>query len=259
MKALKIFIGSLAIVSMMMAAGCKKDKVEEATVNFRLTDAPANYDALFIDVQGIEVQTSTNGWVTLNSSLGVVDLLTLVNGKDTLIAGGQFSGRVSQVRLILGSNNSIVVNGTSYPLDVPSGEQSGLKINLQQDLQAGEVYEWTIDFDAAKSIVQTGAGDYKLKPVLRAFATDIMTGNTVVTGNIYGTVSPIAFASVCAISASNDTMCSMTSLTGGFMIQGLDPGTYTVVVTPTGLLNAKVVSNVTVTASQSTNIGIVVL
>jgi hypothetical protein len=256
MKTLKFFIISLAAVSMIMATGCKKDKNDPATVNFRLTDAPANYDALYIDVRGIEVHTNTQGWVTLNSSLGVIDLLTLVNGKDTLIAGGQFSGKISQVRLILGSNNSIVVGGTTYPLDVPSGEQSGLKINLHQDLQAGAVYEWTIDFDAAKSIVLTGSGDYKLKPVLRAFASNVAVGSAT-TGNIYGTVAPVTLASVCAISASNDTMCTMTSITGGFMIQGLNPGIYTVVVTPPFPLNAQVVSNVAVTASQSTDIGII--
>jgi hypothetical protein len=256
MKTLKFFIISLAVTSMMMAAGCKKDKNDSATVNFRLTDAPANYDALFIDVQGIEVHTDVDGWVTVNSSLGVIDLLTLVNGKDTLIASGQFSGKISQVRLILGSNNSIVVSGTSYPLDVPSGEQSGLKINLHQDLTAGATYEWTIDFDAAKSIVLTGSSNYKLKPVLRAFATNV-TGSSATTGNIYGTVAPVTLASVCAISASNDTACTMTSITGGFMIQGLNPGIYTVVVTPSLPFNAQVVSNVAVVASQSTDIGVI--
>lgn len=256
MKTLKFFIVSLAMVSMMMAAGCKKDKNDPATVNFRLTDAPANYDALYIDVRGIEVQTNNQGWVTLNSSLGVIDLLSLVNGKDTLIAGGQFSGRISQVRLLLGSNNSIVVNGVTHSLDVPSGESSGLKINLQQELQAGATYEWTIDFDAAKSINVTGSGEFKLKPVLRAFASNVISGNAS-TGNIYGTVAPVTLASVCAISANNDTMCSMTSITGGFMIQGLDPGTYTVVVTPALPLNTRVVSNVSVVAAQSTDVGIV--
>jgi hypothetical protein len=255
MKTIKFYIMSLTILSMLMAAGCKKDDDKNpATVNFKLTDALANYDALYIDVQGVEVHTDVDGWVTVNSSLGVIDLLTLVNGKDTLIASGQFTGKISQIRLILGSNNSIVENGTSHQLDVPSGETSGLKINLHQDLQAGAVYEWTIDFDAAKSIVVTGSNEYKLKPVLRAFADASVTTD----GSIYGSVSPIVLASVCAINSSNDTVCSMTSLTGGFAIQGLAPGNYTVVVEPPFPLNAQVISNVSVTANQSTNIGLVV-
>jgi len=256
MKTIHFFIILLVGMTMMMVTGCKKDKANPATVHFKLTDAPAEYDALYIDVRGIEVHTEANGWATINSSLGVIDLLTLVNGKDTLIATGEFTGKISQVRLILGSNNSIVVEGNSYPLDIPSGQETGLKFNLQQELEAGAVYEWTIDFDASKSIVLTGNNNYKLKPVVRAFAT----GSTTTSGSIYGNVSPVAFASVCAISATNDTFCSMTSFTGGFTVQGLAPGTYSVVIEPAApLLNVKVVSNIVVTANQSTNIGLVIL
>lgn len=242
----------LAVLAGLFSA-CNEKNDDLATVRFRLTDAPAAYDALFIDVQGIEVHTSAQGWTTLNSSLGIIDLLTLVNGHDTLIASGQFSGKISQIRLLLGYRNSIVVDGISYNLDVPSGESSGLKINLHQLLQAGQLYEWIIDFDAARSVIKTGGGLYKLKPVLRAYASPV-AGN-LTTGSIHGVVSPVVLAPVCAINANNDTFCTMTGITGNFLIQGLIPDVYTVVITPDPPLTPQTRNNISVAAGQSTDVG----
>ncbi|MDP4263584.1 MAG: DUF4382 domain-containing protein [Bacteroidota bacterium] len=58
------------------------------------------------------------------------------------------------------------MDSTTYPLTIPSGSESGLKIKLAKPLHA-TLDSLVIDFDAALSILQTGNGDYKLKPVLR--------------------------------------------------------------------------------------------
>ena|SRR5665647_2021879 len=53
---------------------------------------------------------------TLNATEGVYNLLDLSNGISTLIATGDMQpGTVSQIRLILGSNNTVTVGGV-YPL-----------------------------------------------------------------------------------------------------------------------------------------------
>jgi Domain of unknown function (DUF4382) len=53
-----------------------------------------------------------------------------------------------------------------YPLTIPSGSESGLKIKVNKKLSA-TLETIIIDFDAALSIFQTGAGVFKLKPVLK--------------------------------------------------------------------------------------------
>jgi hypothetical protein len=73
---------------------------------------------------------------------------------------------VKEIRLVLGSDNTIKVNGTVYPLVIPSGSESGLKIKVNKKLEAS-IETLIIDFDAALSIHEEGAGDYKLKPVLK--------------------------------------------------------------------------------------------
>ncbi|MDZ7740829.1 MAG: DUF4382 domain-containing protein [Bacteroidota bacterium] len=132
------------------------------------------------------------------------------------------SGLVSQIRFELGSNNNIVVNGTTFPLSVPSGSASGLKLNLHQELEAGVNYYVLIDFDASASIIQTGNGQYKLKPVLDVIAEGV-------DGAISGQLEPAAYAQVYAIhEVSLDTSGTFTSEEGYFLIQGLEAGEYTV-------------------------------
>lgn len=49
----------------------------------------------------------------------------------------------------------------------PSGQQSGLKMNVNLPVPAGQVADFAIDFDACKSFVKAGnSGKYLLKPGL---------------------------------------------------------------------------------------------
>ena len=71
-----------------------------------------------------------------------------------------------QLRLVLGNNNNIVVDGETHPLTIPSGAQSGLKIKVHKKLNK-TLEDLVVDFDAGLSVHQEGTGDYKLRPVLR--------------------------------------------------------------------------------------------
>jgi len=128
----------------------------------RMTDAPGPYTAVNVDIQGVEV--TTNGSITmLNVNPGVYNLIDFSNGVDTLIATGNLvAERVQQIRLILGPNNSVEIGGITYPLSTPSAQQSGLKLQVHQTLQAGVAYYVLLDFDANQSIVDQGNGTYSL-------------------------------------------------------------------------------------------------
>lgn len=289
----------MAAMPMLMITSCKKEAAKQtANVQFKLTDAPANFDALNIDVTGIQVHSTTSGWITLNSNLGVINILNYVNGSTTVIAQGDFpAGSIDQVRLMLGSNNSVSVNGATHPLQASASAQGGLTLNLSGQLQAGNSYVWTIDFDAAQSVLAT-SGSFQLTPVIRLIASAtssssaggnsgssginiggsgsgtvnvggstgsgntagsvVVSGNT--TGNITGSVSPIGLASVCIAGSGGQSVCTMTDLTGHFTIQAINTGSYSVTVTPTlPLLSAQTVSNVSVTAGSTTSLGVITL
>lgn len=164
-----LFVAATVIVA------CSKDKSDDAgssTLKVRMTDAPAAWDEVNVDVQQVRVNFSDDtsgtggGWVDLQTNAGIYDLLTLQNGVDTLIAQGTVpTGMVKEIRLVLGDANTIVVNGQEYPLTIPSGGTSGLKIKVNKNLTSS-VDSLLIDFDAALSIKDEG-GSYKLRPVLK--------------------------------------------------------------------------------------------
>lgn len=63
-------------------------------------------------------------------------------------------------------DNSVMVDSVIHPLQTPSAQQSGLKIKIDKDLDL-DINTLTLDFDAEKSIVETGNGGYILKPVIK--------------------------------------------------------------------------------------------
>ncbi len=162
------FVISAAVI--VLVACSKVKAAESTTVKIRLTDNPVNAEEVNVDIQQVRVkfrEDSATGWANLDTHTGIYNLLGLQNGVDTLLASGTIpSNVVKEIRFVLGSNNSIKVAGMTYPLTIPSGSESGLKIKVNKQLN-GTLDSLLIDFDAALSIHQLGTGDFQLKPVLK--------------------------------------------------------------------------------------------
>lgn len=241
---LSVFVLGLVFVS------CKKDENKPYyPYAIRMTDVPGPYDAVYIDLQGVEITGGGGETVITNVHTGIYNLLDYSNGIDTLIASGTLNdANVSQIRLILGPNNSVVINNVSYPLSTPSADQTGLKLQVHQTLQAGVLYSVLLDFDANKSIVELGNGNYKLKPVIR-------TIEAAISGAIRGKISPagtLAFAT--ATSASNLSYTASVNANGDFLLMGIPAGTYTVTVTPSLPLIPVTQTNISVTTGGTTSL-----
>jgi hypothetical protein len=195
-----------------------------AQMKVYLTDDPAAYDRVVIDVQDVQINVtndSTGGWQSLSTvGAGAYDLLKLVNDHDTLLAQSDIpTGTIHQMRLVLGPNNFVVVGGVQYPLQTPSAQQSGLKLNIQQAVTSGILYTITLDFDAARSIVKTGNNNYILKPVIR-------TVFNAVGGSIKGVVTPSSFITTVSAINGTDTFSTFTGSTGNYLIKGLPAASY---------------------------------
>jgi len=228
---------------------CKKDAAKSTSpYNIRMTDAPGPYNAVYIDLQGVEIIEDNGQTVSMNVHSGIYNLLNFSNGVDTLIATGTLEvATVEQIRLILGPNNSVMVGSVSYPLSTPSADQTGLKLQVHQTLQAGVLYSVLLDFDANKSIVLEGNGSYKLKPVIR-------TIETALSGAIRGKITPVGTIAF-VTATSTISYSSNVTAAGDFMLMGLPPGTYSVTVTPALPKTPVTLSNITVTTGVTTNIG----
>ena len=228
---------------------CSKDKVEPTptyTYNIRMTDIPGPYNAVFIDLQGVEL-TGNDGHVVLTTvHKGIYNLLDFSGGLDTLIATSTLEfATVQQIRLILGSDNYVVVDSISYPLSTPSAEQSGLKIQVHQVLSADALNSVLLDFDANASIVDEGNGSYTLKPVIR-------TIETTVSGSIKGRIAPAGLLAF-VTATSNTSYSSNVNINGEFLIRGLPSGIYSVTVTPALPLMPITQNNITVSTGITTD------
>jgi len=158
----------VAVSGFLFFNSCTKNN-ESTTVHVRLTDNPYNAEEVNVDIEEVRVKfrDGESNWMTFDTHAGIYNLLGLQNGVDTLLAVGTIpSNVVKEIRFILGSENSIKIGGVVYPLTIPSGSESGLKIKVDKKLN-GTLDSLLIDFDAALSIVQEGNGDYHLKPVLK--------------------------------------------------------------------------------------------
>lgn len=167
MKTLRYLIPVVIVIGTVIA--CNKDNDTTTDLRIRLTDNPYNATEVNVDIKEVRVnlQDDSSGWVNLETRAGIYNLLDYQNGIDTLIAQTTVpTGTLKEVRFVLGTENSIKIDNVVYPLTIPSGSESGLKIKLNKQLNA-HLDSLIIDFDAALSIFQEGTGDYKLKPVLK--------------------------------------------------------------------------------------------
>ena len=130
----KFLVALLSFIILLVA--CNK-KGQTGTMTVKMKDNPVEFEAVFVEILRVEVQHSSStegssGWVSLETAAGIYNLLELQNGLTATLSNDVTLpvGRVNQMRLILGSQNSVQVEGQEFPLLLSSQDQTGLKFNL---------------------------------------------------------------------------------------------------------------------------------
>lgn len=224
-----------ALLLIVFTVGCSTNSDSgTGTLEVKLHDAPVAFDEVNIFVERIEInkEDSEEGWIVVSEPNQSYNILELVNGEFEVLGITDLeTGFYQQFRLIVSrDNNSVVINGETHDLFVPSGAQTGVKLNINAEIEEDIRYVLLLDFDAKRSVVeagQAGALSFLLQPVIRAT-------NEAITGNISGTVNPVdAKAAIHAI-ADGETISTTFAdeVTGDFKLIGLEEGTYTVSVEP---------------------------
>ncbi len=178
----KIVLSLLIISSLVLIPSCEnKDKSQNnGKITISLTDAAADsLSSVLLDIQSVDVHYTGNdtdsvsadtagGWVTLNANAGVYNLTELQNGIEKVIATGELpAGHVTQIRLILGSNNSVIIPQDTLSLVVPGALKTGIKINYDNDIVPDKQLNILLDFNLQESIIVSGLGVAKLNPVVK--------------------------------------------------------------------------------------------
>ncbi|MDM0046829.1 DUF4382 domain-containing protein [Variovorax dokdonensis] len=243
----------------------------KGTMRVSMTDAPAcGYDSVNVTVKEVRVHLSADavddrgtGWVDIPLARPQrVDLLTLTNGVLFLLGEAALpAGQYQQMRLVLAENtvadplaNSVKpTGGAETPLDTPSGQQSGLKLNMNVDVPADKLVDVVLDFDACKSVVKRGnSGRYNLKPVITVLPVVNAGGQ-----RVQGWVDLAMVGTNATVSLQFEGLpvkAAVVDDQGRFALFPVPAGTYDLVVTAPGRVTA-VLAGVPVTNAGVTTIG----
>lgn len=161
-------------------AACGGSGSDSSTGSFSLdvTDAPTDQFAkVEITFTGVILKPADGEQIEFTfDEPRTLDLLQLQGGETAPLLEGEEieAGEYEWIRLTLDVDNSFIYESENpdVPLElfVPSGAETGLKLVSGFTVAQGSETNFTIDFDARKSIVnpQSGAvADYFLKPALR--------------------------------------------------------------------------------------------
>lgn len=270
LQTLGIFTMALLSLS-LFSCDDSSNSNETSRLMVKMTDAPGDYDQVNVEVLDVMIKGNSdsddNGWISIGdkSQVGegkIYDLLKLTGGTNIMLTDSLVpSGKLGQIRLVLGDENTVVVDGESFNLTTPSAQQSGLKLLVNQSLTAGTTYEFLLDFDVDKSIVTTGNSSYILKPVIRVSTMEA-------SGIIKGVVSPAVDYQVLASVQQGEKIFSAfvkiddkdgdsTDGDGAFQINGIPSGIYTLTLIPdpTSGKTPITVANVVVVNGQTTDVG----
>ncbi len=183
----------IGIAALVVLAGCGGgsdvgvpggDDSETGSLQVLLTDAPAaDLAEVWVNIAEIQLVPEDDGEIIvldenmLPGLIGPVDLLTLAEVTLELGEANVPVGSYQQIRLVLHPDgNRIVLPGDSeHVLTVPSGVQSGVKINFAGDslvIAEGSTTTLLLDFMAAPSVHQAGQnGMWIMRPVINATVT----------------------------------------------------------------------------------------
>lgn len=254
------------ILSSLLAAflffGCSDDSIGPSAGNgllkIYLVDAPSSFDSVIVFVSRVEVHKSgtndNSGWFVINNTLRSFDLLQLRNGANAVLGDSVLaSGDYTQIRLILADGNYVIDNGVKHDLTVPSGMQTGIKLNHGFTIEPNTLYELMLDFNVDKSVHITGNGQYMLKPVIRCMSM-------ITSGTISGQVLPLDAQAIVFTTAGTDTVTTYPDSLGFFKLMALPQGAYDVEMNPVNsAYKDTVITGVNVVANQNTDIGLVEL
>src|SRR4051812_6830581 len=97
---------TVLLLLFLFSAGCKKKELQNGEMTVRMTDAPASFMKVNVEITGFEVNHDSKGWISLPVQPGIYNLLDLQNNVSVVLADHADIpiGKINQLRLILGSH-----------------------------------------------------------------------------------------------------------------------------------------------------------
>lgn len=174
-----IYASVITLTACGGGSGSSEQASDMGRLNLSIGDAPVDGASEVVVVfTGIELHSQGETRSIEFPEPREIDLLAYQNGAtvnlldDLEVEAGEYQWmRLNVIAEMNRSDGSYILfeNGEQYPLFIPSGSQTGLKINRPFRVAAGSITRLVADFDLRKSIIAPPglSPNYLLKPVLR--------------------------------------------------------------------------------------------
>ncbi len=239
--------------------GCESaDSNPKALLNVILIDAPAQWDSVFVQVEGVDVEIQLLGREAetqtffLPYSLGdkVIELSALLAGEGLLMGRDELPiGKIVSATFRIGNSHSLFLKGDRYALPLANSGLTEIPLDLEMDLEQGIAYDLILDFDLEKSIrvLRESPLSLELDPKLTAFSG-------IGTGEIKGTISPTTLRPAIYAIISGDSVNTHINSSGSFSLRLLE-GIYRIYIDPKDQrYQPGIIQNVEVIAGKSTDL-----
>jgi hypothetical protein len=198
-------------------------------------------------------------FITIFEGERTFDLLDLRGGRADLLADAEVpAGQYDQARLIVTAGRVVLTDGREFNLTVPSGAQSGIKLNFTFEVQQDQETPLLLDVDLSRAFTPIPGGHIEDPATIQEFkfqpSIAMRLINLLEAGAISGLVSdldgnPLGDVLVTAYDDQTEVTSTVSKADGTYQLTGLYAAVYRVEYSATGYVDAEML-DVPVTAGQ---------